>query len=1362
MSQSDARLDGSEIAVVGMAGRFPGAPDLESFWRNLREGRESIRFFSREELERAGEEAFRLDDPRYVPARPALDGVELFDAAFFGMSPREASVLDPQHRLFLECAWHALEDAGYDSERFPGAVSVYAGASFSNYLVHNLYKNRPLMEAFGDFEATIHNVPDSLASLVGYKLNLRGACCAVQTFCSTSLVAVHTACQSLLGLECEMALAGGASVYVPQESGYLFQEGSIVSPDGHCRAFDAGAAGTVFGNGAGVVVLRRLEDALEDGARIDAVIRGTAVNNDGSLKVSFAAPGVAGQAAVVVEALSTSGVDPSTIGMIEAHGTGTALGDPAEVAALTKAFRRQTPRRGFCALGSVKTNVGHLDAAAGVAGLIKLVLSLQHGQVPPSLHFESPNPAIDFESSPFYVSTRLHDWPALGGPRRGGVSAFGLGGTNAHVVVEEAPEPPPRPPSRAWQLLPLSARTPPALEAVARRLADHLEAHPELDLADIAFTLQAGRRALDHRSFVVARDRDEAIAALRTPGTLPSGRPERRNPPLVAILGGANLSIAEGLAAQLRAWGLDFEATAGAGTGGLAAAMADRPADPGRLFVELDASGIRVTDGPRGRALPEASPLAGEEGLLRALGTLWLAGVEPKWAALHAHGPRRVRLPGYPFERERHWVEPLEEEPPTPPAVRDPASWLYRPVWKPAWPGPEPGRPAPTLVFLDSAGVGAAVVEKLKAGGTPVATVVAAGGFSGDARSGYTIDPSDREDYRRLFEGLRRDGQPLERVLHLWALDAPDGVASPSERFRQASERGFYSVLHLVAAGGPHPLTLHVGASGLFEVLGGEALRPEAAPLVAAVRVAAQEENGLRGSVIDLEPPFGDDTADALCAQLGVAEPDILLAVRRGRCWVQHFEPVPAAAAERWPLRAEPGGCFLITGGLGDVGFVIGAWLASLGPAKLVLTSRTGLPPREEWAALVQSPGTPAALSRRVRKVLALEGLGAEVLVVPADVASVRDMETAVGSARERFGRLNGVVHAAGDLGAETFAPVGALSREACERQFAPKVHGTLALAEALREASPEFCLVTSSLSTVLGGAGYAAYAGANAFQDAFAAHASRAGGTSWVSVDFDHWRIAGREAGEIARRAAEEGAAMSPEEGMTVVERVLRLRQLSRVVVSTAPLAARLSFLTAFQPAATGRGEDPGLEAIEAALLALGPVAAAAVVARERTAGERELVAYVSFGGGEQPTVTELRRALRERLPAQQVPASFVFLDALPRARDGSVDRSSLLRLDGGAEGEGRDAEPGTPHERLVAGLWKEALGVKRVSVHDNFFDLGGHSLLSIRVLSRLEQATGLRFDPRDMIFQSLGQLAATCDERLGAVGRETRALSR
>ncbi|HEY7512162.1 MAG TPA: beta-ketoacyl synthase N-terminal-like domain-containing protein [Vicinamibacteria bacterium] len=509
-----AGYDGSEIAVVGMAGRFPGAPDLDTFWRNLEAGVESIASFTDDELRAAGEDPKLLEDPAYVRRRPLLEGVDLFDAPFFGFAPREAEVLDPQLRLFLECAWAAVESAGYDPERLPGRGCVFAGASFSDYLAHNLYHNRPVMESFGDFESTIYNVQDSLVTMAGYKLNLKGACCAVQTFCSTSLVGVHLACQNLLNYESDVALAGGVTVHVPQRSGYLFREGSILSRTGRCRTFDAGADGTVFGSGVGVVVLRRLADALEAGDPVRAVVRGSAVNNDGSLKVSFAAPGVVGQTEVIVEALSAAGVDPRTIGYVEAHGTATRLGDPAEVSALTKAFRTRTDARAFCGLGSVKSNVGHLDAAAGVAGLVKVILSLEHGLIPPTLHVEQVSPAIDFEASPFYVNTALREWPRGSEPRRAGVSAFGVGGTNAHVIVEEAPPAASEPSARAAQLLVLSAKTPSALAAAARQLALHLRERPQVPLADVAYTLQLGRTAFSHRTALVATSVDEAAALL--------------------------------------------------------------------------------------------------------------------------------------------------------------------------------------------------------------------------------------------------------------------------------------------------------------------------------------------------------------------------------------------------------------------------------------------------------------------------------------------------------------------------------------------------------------------------------------------------------------------------------------------------------------------------------------------------------------------------------------------------------------------------------------------------------------------------------------------------------------------------------
>ena len=493
-------LHPNAIAIVGMAGRFPGAPSLERFWENLRDGVESITFFSDEELAASGAPEAVWQDPAYVRAKPYLEGVELFDAPFFGLTPREAALMDPQHRLFLECSWEALEAAGYDPERFPGRIGVYGGANLSSYLLYNLLSNPDLMMSVGGIQGRISVDKDFLTTQVSYRLNLRGPSFAVQTACSTSLVAVHVACQGLLDGECDMALAGGVGVNLPQKIGYFYQEGSIYSPDGHCRAFDAEARGTVLGDGVGIVVLKRLADALRDGDRIRAVIRGSATNNDGSGKVGYTAPSLDSQAEVIAEALGVAGVDPETIGCVEAHGTGTRLGDPIEVAALTRAFRsRGAARRGFCALGSVKTNVGHLDAAAGVAGLIKAVLSLEHGQIPQSLGFEAPNPEIDFAASPFFVNTKLREWPSGDVPRRAGVSSFGVGGTNAHVILEEAPAAPPPAAARPWQLLLLSARSPEALAAATRDLLAWLQEADPAALPDAAYTLRVGRAVFRHR-----------------------------------------------------------------------------------------------------------------------------------------------------------------------------------------------------------------------------------------------------------------------------------------------------------------------------------------------------------------------------------------------------------------------------------------------------------------------------------------------------------------------------------------------------------------------------------------------------------------------------------------------------------------------------------------------------------------------------------------------------------------------------------------------------------------------------------------------------------------------------------------------
>ena len=512
--------DEALVAIIGMAGRFPGAPDLERFWSNLAGGVESMRRFTDEELLSAGESPAALRDPGYVRVCPVLDDIDKFDAGFFGFSPKDAAIADPQHRIFLEVAWEAFENAGYDPAR-SGVVGVWAACGLNSYLMHHLVTNPDLMETVGEWLLR-HTANDMnfLATRVSYELDLRGPSMNVQTACSSTLVTVHLAAQSLIGRECDLALAGGSTISMPQR-GYIYKEGEILSSDGHCRPFDARSKGTLFGSGAGAVILKRLGDAKRDGDTILAVVRGSAINNDGSQKVGYLAPSVEGQARAIAEALTVSGVDARSISYVETHGTGTLIGDPIEVGGLTQAFRAHTDARGFCGIGSLKSNIGHLGEAAGIAGFIKTVLALSHGRIPPSAGYEIPNPNIDFAASPFFVVQDGKDWPRGREPRRAGVTALGAGGTNAHLILEEAPAQAPGGPAGAWQVLPISARSDAALDAATARLAEHLRAKPDLPLADVAHTLQAGRRAFGHRRVAVCRDAADAVAVL-------SGREPRR------------------------------------------------------------------------------------------------------------------------------------------------------------------------------------------------------------------------------------------------------------------------------------------------------------------------------------------------------------------------------------------------------------------------------------------------------------------------------------------------------------------------------------------------------------------------------------------------------------------------------------------------------------------------------------------------------------------------------------------------------------------------------------------------------------------------------------------------------------------
>jgi acyl transferase domain-containing protein len=1477
------------IAVVGITGRFPGARNVEEFWRNVRSGVESITFFNDRELADSGVDARTLQGPRYVKARGVLaEDPGLFDAAFFGFSPREAEIIDPQQRIFLECAWQALESAGYDPDTYEGSIGIYAGADINNYLL-NLHSNPNVMALMDHFQLANANEKDHLTTRVSYKLNLRGPSVSVNTACSTSLVAVHLACQSLLNGECDMALAGGVSIKVPYKRGY--QAGGIFSPDGHCRAFDAGAQGTLGGSGVGVIVLKRLEDAFADRDAIHAVIRGSAINNDGSFKVGYTAPSMDGQAAVIAEALAMARIDPQTVTYVEAHGTGTPLGDPIEIAALTKAFRAATQANGFCAIGSVKTNIGHLDTAAGVAGLIKTILSLEHKLLPPSLHFEKPNPEIDFSNSPFFVNTELSEWKGNGAPLRAGVSSFGIGGTNAHVVLEEAPAIESSSRSRPWHLLLVSAKTSAALETATTNLADYLKRHPELNLADAAYTLQIGRKAFDHRRIVICRDLPDALNALETldstrvftsdeepksrslaflfPGqgsqyvnmAFELYRTERvfrgyvdscceiLKPHLgldlqevlypgdehdqsilyrlnqTALTQPALFVVEYALSRLLMDWGIKPQAMIGHSIGEYVAAclagvfsledglglvsirgrlMAQQPAGsmiavplaeqelepllgeglsiaaingPGHCVVSgrtdvvaqfetrLGAKGfkgrrldtshafhsrmmepvmeplaeqvkkielhppqtpylsnvtgnwitaeeatdpkywanhlrqpVRFSQGLRelfklpNRILLEVGPgqtlsslakqLAGKtaqaplstmrrfndeesdvECLLRAVGRLWLFGVNVNWSEFYSRERRRrVTLPTYPFERARFWVERQQDSHQensrlaTPSKKRDIADWFYFPSWtrsvlpqnlqqsrlsdhKMSW-----------LVFMDQCGLGAEIVKRLEQQRQDVVAVRAGEKFIRTGKTSYTINPLSPDHYDALIKEQRSENRSPSRVVHLWSVTR-NNLPSEWETFEKSLDAGFNSLLFLSRALGQQQVTdavqIDVVSNHMHDVDGTESFRPEKAAVLGPCKVIPQEYANMACRSIDIALTKNQENrlVDQLMAELSAKPIEPVVAYRGKHRWLQTFEPMRVERDVNRAARLREGGIYLITGGLGKIGLALAECLAQTVKAKLVLVGRSSLPPREQWNDYVQSRDDQDGLSAKICKVRALEEVGAEVLIVRADVGDQEQMAGALGQAAKRFGGVHGVVHAAGIVGPKSKFLVHEADSKKCLPHFRAKVAGLFVLEKILRGRQLDFCLLISSLSSILGGLGFSAYAAANLFMDGFAHNRRETDGLPWISINYDSWNFEGTTQRDAGFRDRLVELALTPSEGNEIFRRVLSLDPTMQIIISTGDLQARLN-----------RWINP-----------------------------------------ESPRHAELREKDKQ-------------------VGSGEFHPRPDLSMTYGA--------PTNETERILAGIWQSLLGFEQVGIHDNFFELGGDSLLGTRIISRVREA--------------------------------------
>ena len=1464
---SAAEFDDTAIAVIGMACRFPGAANIDAFWDVLAEGRDTITRFTDEELRAAGVPAEQLAQDTYVRAKGLLPDATCFDAEFFGIPRSDAALMDPQQRVFIECAHSALEHAGYS--RTKQQVGVFGGSILSMYLLSNIWPNTALRQQAGTFSIAVGNDPTFLATRTSYLLDLKGPSVSVGTACSTGLVAVHQACQSLLSMECDMALAGGVSIHLPLISGYAYTPGSILSPDGVCRPFDKDAAGTVSSDGCGVVTLKRLSDALEDQDVIHAVIRGSALNNDGRDKVGFTAPSVTPQAQVIAEAQAIADAPPESITMIEAHAAGTAVGDPIELAALSEVFGAvQTP----CALGSVKSNIGHVDAASGIAGFLKATLALSRRAIPPSVHFKAPNAALARGDTPFYVPTELTPHDPAQGPMRAGVSSFGIGGTNCHVVLQEPPTQSRQAHPEAPHILRLSAKTGEALGQAARDLADHLSRAP-VALCDVAHTLWYGRELYPRRLAIAAQTPEQAAQKLRAaadqapsettasgvvfmfPGlgdhypllgwelycSAPAFRAEidactallqghldqdirdilypekdwaraapeqvqgqapakldlramlKRDTPAAPqpmdfpIGGQTGIFVTEyALARLLQAWGLSPSAlvgysigefvaaclagivsvedalrivalraklieshvprggmmavplgedalaarlpqalSIGAASGGkmtilsgpvaaledfatalkaedisvqmlgatyayhskmmsaieapLAEVIGSARLNPPRVPVVSCVTGKWLTDaeamdphywarhlsrtvrfrdavstlmtegnlalaelGP-GQSLTAHSvavrsaaqsnntiaPLMKwsyssepeREALLAGLARLWSAGLSLDGLP-EAQGARKVPLPTYPFARTPHWIEPVTAT--TSQTGRRPsADWALAPSWAPA---PMRRRVTDKAQRFFLLGQGRALTE-------PLADALRAAGEEVQFFSELTA-----------LASTLKDGSLDGALPHIVLLDLIDAAAD----FEAAQRVGYdatVSLFQTIAAIRSEEIRLTVLATGLSDPLVGRHLQPDKATVLGALLVAAQERPGLTTLAIDLEPDTGPEQAVRQITESLYAEVSApLIAYRNGRRFRQIYSDLALPETHMGVLR--PNGVYVITGGLGGVGLAVAAYLSGQGPLKLALLGRSA---------------SDAALDPAKRA--ALEGIraqGSTVELIAADVADEAAMRGAFETITEKLGPINGVIHCAGAIGAETFSELKGAAPADAQKQFRAKIVGTRVLDNLLSETSADFCVLMSSLAAQLGGLGFSAYAAANLWMDAFAESKLGAPGPRWVSLNWDAWQIGNIRAAVDGFGATVSDYFMEPEIACDLMLRALAQTDLARVVVSTGDLQQRLSQWVQGRP---------------------------------------------------DPAITRQKRAA--------TPKDF-------RA-------------------------PTTPIEKELAQIWQDLFAIEPIGLTDNFFALGGHSLLATQLNARITSRTGAELSLAAVLrAPTIAELAALVESAL------------
>ncbi|MCL6588808.1 MAG: SDR family oxidoreductase [Firmicutes bacterium] len=1094
------------IAIIGMAARMPSSGAPAMFWKMIQNKTDCIQACpearKQEVIKYFKYKKHPVDELKF-PEMAYLEDIDKFDCGFFRLSPKEASYMDPNQRLFLEIAWSALEDAGYGGEKLKGSkTGVYLG--FGNNSA-NYGRFVSEIDPLAPASAVAGNLAAIIAARISYLLDLKGPALLIDTACSSSLVAVHLACQGIRNGDCDFAIAGGVKIELGAiETGYRL---GIESSDGRTRTFDDASDGTGGGEGVAAILLKPLAKALKDNDHIYAVIKGSAINQDGS-SIGITAPNVTAQEEVILQAWENAGIDPETITYLEAHGTGTKLGDPIEIEGISRAFQKYTQKRQFCAIGSLKSNTGHLDHAAGIAGLLKTVLALKYRELPPTIHFQRPNRKIHFEDSPVYVNDRLIPWETGGFPRRAGVSAFGLSGANCHIVLEEAPQAPqeeqvPKQP----QIFTVSAKSLPALMNLIKAYREYLATAPESVFYRICYTANTGRGHYSYRLAIIANNSGELkekIKQLQETGLSPVKDP--------AVFYGSHQLIA----------------------------IHPVNADSGYLTYEQKSRMDLEADTVIEEIAPDLTPAAYRERLSKLAG-LYVRGADIPWEKLYT-GQRiqKLSLPTYVFERNRHWIEIPEIA--APERLYYTVSWVESAASAPANASAMDGA---TLIFNIQPSMVQANAAQWKNLGDELIWVGLGPEFRGTESvklggPAYQID-GGKQSYEKLM--LELSAKKIARILYFTDQGKDLAGISPFNQNRPESLHGllylFQALLHRPSN---EPLEIIIIAQQAYRITGLETgLNPQAATLFGLAKAAGLENPHFKCRCLDMDSIA---KITEIIAEILAGAGSFLTAYREGRRYEEIITELPLETIANQEIKMGADGAVLITGGTGGIGLEFAKHLARKQPLKIALVNRSPIPERAAWDKLLKESADPK-LKRKLQAFREIERYGGEVACYRADVAKREEIEPVLHEIRQKYGKIRGIIHAAGTGGGSLIVDE---TPESLDQALAAKTLGTWWLDHLTRQDDPDFFIMFSSAITIVSGVGSGAYTAANAYLDAYAGYRNREGKRT-LTINWPAWKETGLAEGALLDEDKQIFKPLQPGQALAAFEKVFQ-KDLSNVII--------------------------------------------------------------------------------------------------------------------------------------------------------------------------------------------------------------------